>query len=167
MRLDPCIRTFSPSKRFGNTLTLELEFDPVEYQNLREDEYQEYLIAFVTRGVMMCRNERDVPIRAITRALASFRDGGYQCNWVALVREFDQAGLVVELHAHLEMYHFKLFVRVLKHGREVMNTLALRTEPAELMYSWRFSTVELAGNLLIIRNRVGGVTWTTDLDGIP
>jgi hypothetical protein len=137
-----------------NALVPEVQFDIDRYENLQVDEYHEFFLEMLERGLKKCQQSHLIPLSLFLSAIAEFRSCGYRNQWEHKRIRLNN-GLMAILRCDLNMSEFVLTLSIHKSDHVLFEQPILKTKPDEIIFEHQFKDMKQIDGELAIINKFG------------
>ncbi|MBV6290499.1 hypothetical protein [Pseudomonas aegrilactucae] len=138
-------------------------FDVVEYESLKGDEFHEFYISMLVKGLSECSREHAIPLNAILEIIESFREGGYRNEWVFQKKLFREQNIEAILLCRLDVNNFVLTLRLNCKKEVIFEQEILKTKPDEIIYTNKFKSLEVSDGAVLVVDKFGNTVFSTAL----
>ena len=137
-----------------NALVSEVQFDRDRYESLQGEEYHEFFLDMLERGLIKCQESHSIPLSVLLSAVEEFRSCGYKNRWehekMLLIN-----GFVAKLRCDLNLSEFVLTLSVHKGDHVLFEQPILKTKPDEIIFAHQFKDMEQSNGELVVKNKFG------------
>jgi hypothetical protein len=133
---------------------VDVKFSESEYQS-NSGNLEEYFISLLSEGLSKIDEQLSIPLAEIYEGLRSFRDGGYENEWVYKTKTIKGTGLKASLHCKLTVEAFSLSLMVSKGKKLVCKKSVLNTPPDEIVFAPMFKDLVATDTDLRITDKFG------------
>jgi hypothetical protein len=145
-----------------NALVSEVQFDRDRYENLQGEEYHEFFLGMLERGLNKCQSLFSIPRSALHSAIEEFRSCGYKNHWEHKKTRLNN-GLAAILSCDLTMNEFVLTLSIHKGNEILFEQPILKTKPDEIIFEHQFKDMKQSDDELVVVNKFGKKIYSLQL----
>ena len=158
---------------------LERPYDAavMAYARITNEEYENYLsdsnlinryefyLNILERGYAIVSQHKSIPVDSLLECHNMFRKEGYKNEWIFKKFCIPNYSIKVELRCLFSTFDFKLEINAYdkKTSELIANGLIMRTAPNELCYDYKFKSVKIIENNIVIYNFLGHRSFVIDI----
>lgn len=143
-------------------LVSEVQFDRVQYENLQGEEYHEFFLDMLERGLNKCQQSCWIPFSVLLSAIEDFRSCGYKNQWEHKKMRLNN-GLVARLRCDLNIREFVLTLSIYKGDDVLFEQPILKTKPDEIIFAHQFKDMKQLNGELVVMNKFGKKLYSLPL----